>query len=109
VVRHGRSRGAPLRTSKRYEQDSYVLDVRARARRTRTDPASLVALLAARDERPRTTGYAASDFFAGELSDFFESDFDESDFEESDFDESDLDSAFSLPDRSISRLRRFVP
>jgi hypothetical protein len=55
------------------------------------------------------TGYAASDFFAGELSDFFESDFDESDFEESDFDESDLDSAFSLPDRSISRLRRFVP
>jgi hypothetical protein len=71
------------------------------------DPPSLVALLAARDERRRTTGYAASDFLAGALSDFF----DESDFDVSDFDES-FDSFFSPPsfdDRSISRLRFFVP
>jgi len=58
------------------------------------------------------TAYAASDFFDEEddESDFFESDDDE---EESLFDESLLlDSLFSPPsfdDRSISRLRRFVP
>jgi hypothetical protein len=70
----------------------------------------LIALAAQRSERRAETGYAASAFFEEDedFSDFFD---DSEDFEESpesfDFD-SDL-SPPSLPDRSISRLRRFVP
>jgi hypothetical protein len=76
-------------------------------------PASLVALLAARDARGRRateTAYAASDFFDDEdESDFFESE----DFVSDDEDDESLPfEPFSPPsfaDRSISRLRRFVP
>jgi hypothetical protein len=59
-------------------------------------------------KRGAETGYAASDFFAGAES-FFESDFVS---EDDDVEDSVLDSFFSppsFPDRSISRLRRFVP
>jgi hypothetical protein len=68
---------------------------------------SLIALLAARDQRRAETAYAASAFFED---DDFSDLFDGSDFVSEDFDES-FDSFFSPLsfDRSISRFRRFVP
>jgi hypothetical protein len=69
---------------------------------------SLVALLAARDQRRAETGYAASAFFEedDDFSDFFDED---SDGVEDSFFEDSVLSAPSFAERSISRLRRFVP
>jgi hypothetical protein len=64
---------------------------------------------AERRRRPARASYAASAFFEDDdFSDFF----DESDDEDESLFESFLDSLFSppsFPDRSSSRLRRFVP
>jgi hypothetical protein len=69
---------------------------------------SLIALVAQSDGLRAETAYAASAFFAGEaagFSVFFDPESDD------DVEDSVFDSFFSPPsfDRSISRLRRFVP
>jgi hypothetical protein len=85
VLRHGRSRGGPAHA---------------------TDALPSLPCSRPATKRRAETGYAASAFFEGDFSDFF----DES--EEESAESLDFDSDFSppsLPDRSISRLRRFVP